>query len=141
MRNRARNQRRLRTNSAKNPAVTRTSTMPAGKAAGGEIGGATTSTRSRQMAERLRGATPRAPSGTTASPRHGSSKKRRRKNFVSTGTLPYQMTRYWDQKKYIQRVLVARISLATSWIAEGETAASPVALALTARRARRANPV
>src|SRR4029450_14041689 len=56
-------------------------------------------------------------------------KKRRTKNRVSTGTLPYQMTRYCDQKKYIHMIDIANCSLATSCTAGGGTVDSPRALA------------
>ena len=45
---------------------------------------------------------------------HGWVKNRRTKKRVSTGTLPYQMTRYCDQKKYIHMIDMANCSLATS---------------------------
>ena len=51
-----------------------------------------------------------------ASVLHGSTKKRRRKKRVSTGTLPYQITRYCEKKKYIQKMHIAKVSLATSWM-------------------------
>src|SRR5688572_2301521 len=65
---------------------------------------------------------------THASVRHGSTKKRERKNRVSTGTLPNQITRYCEKKKYIHITHMANVSLATSWIADGDTAVSPRAL-------------
>src|SRR3989442_12120916 len=78
---------------------------------------------------------------THASVRQGSTKNRRRMNRVSIGTLPYQMTRYCDQKKYIQRIEIANWSFATSWIATGGIDASPRPLARTARIDRRQKPV
>jgi hypothetical protein len=55
--------------------------------------------------------------------------------------LPYQITRYCDQKKYIHMMDMANCSLATSWMAAGGMEASPRALARTARMERRAKPV
>src|SRR5206468_12838834 len=56
---------------------------------------------------------------THASVCHGCTKKRRTKKRVSTGTLPYQITRYCDQKKYIHMIDIANCSFATSWTAAG----------------------
>ncbi len=54
----------------------------------------------------------------------GCTKTRLRKKRVSTGTLPYQITRYCDQKKYIHMMDMANCSLATSWMAAGGMVAS-----------------
>src|SRR6516165_3717646 len=54
-----------------------------------------------------------------ASRRQGSAKNRARTYRVSTGTLPYQITRYCDQKKYIQTIEVVKTSLARSCISWG----------------------
>ncbi len=72
--------------------------------------------------------------------RHGSTKKRERKNRVSTGTLPYQITRYCEKKKYIHITHVAKVSLATSWIADGDAAVSPLALPRMVRKVTSPNP-
>src|SRR5215471_10503782 len=63
------------------------------------------------------------------------------KNRVSTGTLPYQITMYCDQKKYIQRMDIANWSLATSWTAAGGIEARPRALARMVKIDRRQNAV
>src|SRR5207249_8706322 len=60
---------------------------------------------------------------------------------VSTGTLPYQITRYCDQKKYIQTIENANCSLATSWTAAGGIEAWPRALARIAKIESRQNAV
>src|SRR5881296_700543 len=65
---------------------------------------------------------------THASVCHGCRKKRWTKKRVSTGTLPYQITRYCDQKKYIHMIDIANCSLATSCTAAGGMAASPRSL-------------
>src|SRR5262249_38010782 len=62
---------------------------------------------------------------------HGCPKTRWMKNRVSTGTLPYQITMYCDQKKYIQTIESANWSLATSCTAAGGIEARPRALART----------
>src|SRR5262252_3347021 len=61
----------------------------------------------------------------------GCTKTRLTKNRVSTGTLPYQITMYCDQKKYIQTIDSANWSLATSCTAAGGIEARPRALART----------
>ena len=71
----------------------------------------------------------------------GCAKNRRTKNRVSTGTLPYQMTRYCDQKKYIHMIDIANCSLATSCTAAGGTVARPRAFARIVRIDSRQNVV
>ena len=65
-------------------------------------------------------------STTQASAFHGWTKKRRTKKRVSTGTLPYQMVRYWDQKKYIHMMDSANCSLAVQDVAKLQFALSIV---------------
>src|SRR5207247_9666808 len=72
---------------------------------------------------------------------HGWAKNRLATKRVSIGTLPYQITRYCDQKKYIHMIAIANCSLATSCTAPGGTAASPRALARTVRIDSSAKPV
>ena len=60
---------------------------------------------------------------------------------VSTGTLPYQITRYCDQKKYIHMIDMANCSLATSCTAAGGTVARPRAFARIVRIDSRQNAV
>ena len=57
------------------------------------------------------------------------------------GMFPYQITRYWDQKKYIHITDMANCSLATSCTAAGGMEAVPRALARTVRMDRRQNAV
>src|SRR5689334_19041932 len=134
---------------AKNPAVISSSIGPTGKTLSFEIDGKTTTSRSRKIAvqpmNRITtrglcavGGRPvrrlsRYENGTSAptiritkaSVRHGSTKKRPRKNRVSTGTLPYQITRYCEKKKYIHITHIANVSLATSWMDDGDAAVRP----------------
>jgi hypothetical protein len=70
---------------------------------------------------------------TQASVSHGCTRNRPTKKRVSTGTLPYQMTRYCDQKKYIHMIDSVNCSLATSCTAAGGITASPRALARIVR--------
>src|SRR5262249_10551564 len=72
---------------------------------------------------------------------HGCVKNSRRKKRVSTGTLPYQITRYCDQKKYIHMIDMANCSLATSCTAAGGTVARPRAFARIVRIESRQNVV
>ena len=78
---------------------------------------------------------------TKAMVRQGSSKNRRRKNRVSMGTFPYQITRYCEKKKYIHMTHIANVSLATSWMAPGATWVRPRALARMVRNVTRPKPV
>src|SRR5262249_62087636 len=71
---------------------------------------------------------------------HGGLKKRLRKKRVSIGMLPYQMTRYCEKKKYIQNTLMAKVSLAMSWIPDGEIWVTPQPLARMARKVTRRKP-
>src|SRR6266705_2634744 len=159
------NQRRHSTKRARNPAVIARSRAPNGSLALGDTDGNTTRTRSRKIATRpntetttsgvwrwggrpvrrlsryANGISQPTTSTNHASVSHGWVKKRVRKKRVSTGTLPYQITRYWDQKKYIHMIDIANWSLATSCTAPGGTDASPRALARTVRIESRANPV
>src|SRR5215472_9658188 len=76
-----------------------------------------------------------------ASAIHGSTKNRRRKYLVSMGTLPYQITRYCEKKKYIHMTDMAKVSLAMSWMPEGATLVIPRALARMVRNVTRPKPV
>ena len=78
---------------------------------------------------------------TQASVCQGCRKKRWTKKRVSTGTLPYQITRYCDQKKYIHMIDIVNCSFATSCTAAGGMAASPREFARTVRMASRQNAV
>src|SRR5882672_1519624 len=151
------NQRRPSANSATNPSVIATSCGPTGRPSDGDTDGKTTSTRSRKIATRPKTATTtsgpwrcggrpvsrfrRYAKGmsqptthtTQVSVSHGWAKNRWTKNRVSTGTFPYQMTRYWEKKKYIQKIDIANCSFATSWTAAGGMDATPRALARTVR--------
>ena len=40
--------------------------------------------------------------------------RRARKNCVSSGRLPYQITRYWEKNRYIQKIENAKIILPRS---------------------------
>src|SRR5215813_14761912 len=157
--------RRLSTNRARKPSVTRKSRRPNGSRLCGDTDGKTTKTRSRKIAASPMMATTtsgecrcggrpvrrltRYENGisqpmakiTHASVCHGCRKNRWTKKRVSTGTLPYQMTRYCDQKKYIHMIDIANCSLATSCTAPGGTEASPLALARTVRIESKAKPV
>src|SRR5262249_15326467 len=139
-------------NTEKNPAVIRSSIGPSGSALLLDIDGNTSMIRSRNTAiHPMKSTTTKtlwrvggrpvnrlrryengisAPITNTKNARslHGSTKKRRRKNLVSAGTLPYQITRYCEKKKYIHMMHIAKVSLATSWIADGERLPTPRAL-------------
>src|SRR5207247_368817 len=132
------NQRRESTKSAKNPAVIARSRAPNGSRALGVTDGKTPRTRSRKIAtrpnteittsgawrcggrpvRRLRryanGISQPTTNTSHASVSHGWVKKRVTKKRVSTGTLPYQITRYWEQKKYIHMIAIENWILATS---------------------------
>src|SRR5947208_3167060 len=159
------NQRRERTKSARNPAVIARSRAPNGSRALVDTDGKTTRTRSRKIATRpntetttsgacrwggrpvrrlsryANGISQPTTSTNHASVSHGWVKKRVRKKRVSTGTLPYQITRYWDQKKYIHMIEIANWSFATSCTAAGGIEACPRAFARTVRSERRQNPI
>ena len=152
-------------NSARKPRVTSRSRTPNGRRLCAETDGNTTNTRSRKMAtspisamttsgawrcggrpvRRLtryaNGMSQPMAKITQASVCHGCRKKRPTKKRVSTGTLPYQMTRYCDQKKYIHMIDIANCSFATSCTAEGGMAARPRAFARTVRMASRQKAV
>src|SRR5437879_731909 len=162
---RAKNQRRLSMKSARNPAVIAKSRNPNGSRAVAETDGNTTNTRSRKIATSPKMATTKSgacrcggrpvsrlrryangisqPTISTTQARviHGWTNTRWTKNRVSTGTLPYQITRYCDQKKYIQRMDIVNCSLATSWTAAGGIEARPRALARMVKIDRRQNAV
>src|ERR1700675_2394283 len=132
------NRPRLRVKSAKNPAVIRTEGGPRGKAMFLSSDGKMITMRSTKMAiqpmKRMTvntlwrvGGRPvsrfsRYANGTSqpttkmaqAMCPHGGLKKRLRKNRVSMGTLPYQITRYCEKKKYIHITHMAKVSLAMS---------------------------
>src|ERR1700730_4060327 len=72
---------------------------------------------------------------------HGGLKKRFRKKRVSIGTLPYQITRYCEKKKYIHITHMAKVSLAMSCIADGDTWIRPRALARMVRKVTSPKPV
>src|SRR5712692_10888263 len=151
------NQRRQSTKSPRNPAVIATSRAPNGSRALGDTDGNTTRTRSKKIATRpnseattsgvcrwggrpvrrlsryANGISQPTTSTNHESVSHGWVKKRAAKNRVSTGTLPYQITRYCDQKKYIHMIEIANWSFATSWIAAGGMDAWPRAFARTDR--------
>src|SRR5213592_1177070 len=159
------NQRRERTKSARNPAVIARSRAPNGSRALVDTDGKTTRTRSRKIATRPKtdtttsgacrcggrpvrrlsryanGISQPTTSTTQASVVHGWTKTRLTKNRVSTGTLPYQITRYCDQKKYIHMIDIVNCSFATSCTAAGGMAASPREFARTVRMASRQNAV
>ena len=59
---------------------------------------------------------------------HGGLKKRLRKKRVSIGTLPYQITRYCEKKKYIHMTHMAKVSLAMSWIPDGAICVTPASV-------------
>src|SRR5215475_2923515 len=67
-------------------------------------------------------------------------RKRRTKKRVSGGTLPYQMIRYWEKKKYIHMMDMAKVSFAESWMAEGGTFVAPPSLARSTRKVTTPNP-
>src|SRR4029434_36253 len=162
---RAKNQRRLSMKSARKPAVIARSRNPNGSRAGAETDETTTNTRSRKIATSPKIATTTSdacrcggrpvsrlsryangishPTHNTHHARviHGWTNTRWTKNRVSTGTLPYQITMYCDQKKYIQRMDIANCSLATSWTADGGMEARPRALARMVKIDRRQNAV
>src|ERR1700716_970187 len=71
----------------------------------------------------------------------GGLKKRATKKRVSIGTLPYQITRYCEKKKYIHMTDMAKVSLAMSWIPEGATLVMPRALARMVRKVTGPKPV
>src|SRR5438477_7785987 len=157
--------RRLSAKSARKPRVTSRSRRRNGRRLCGETDGNTTNTRSRKIAtspitatitsgacrsggrpvRRLtryeNGSSQPIAKITQASVSHGCSKNRCTKKRVSTGTLPYQITRYCDQKKYIQTIENANCSLATSWTAAGGIEAWPRALARIAKIESRQNAV
>src|ERR671918_1463835 len=159
------NQRRLRANSDRNPIVIARSRTPSGSGVWAETEGKTTRTRSRKIATRPNTATmnsgvwrcggrpvsrlSRYAKGisqptkkiTHASVCHGCTKKRRTKKRVSIGTLPYQITRYCDQKKYIHMTDIANWSFATSWTAAGGIDAAPRELVHTLSSDSSAKPV
>src|SRR5262245_9058295 len=152
-------------NSARKPAVMVRSRNPNGSRAVAETDGNTTNTRSRKIATSPKMATTKSgacrcggrpvsrlsryangmcqPTISTTQARviHGWTNRRSTKNRVSTGTLPYQITMYCDQKKYIQRIDIANCSLATSWTADGGMEARPRALARIVKIDRRQNAV
>src|SRR5262250_2999830 len=160
----ARKRCRLRTNRAKKPAVIRTSRIPRGKRMSLSMDGKTMRMRSTKMAiqpmkritvktlwrvggrpvSRLsryeKGMSQPTMKMAQAICPHGGLKKRFKKKRVSIGTLPYQMTRYWEKKKYIQNTDMAKVSLAMSWIPEGETWVIPRALARMVRKVTRPKP-
>src|SRR2546422_962264 len=153
------NQRPERTKSARNPAVIARSRAPNGSRALVDTDGKTTRTRSRKIATRpntetttsgacrwggrpvrrlsryANGISQPTTSTNHASVSHGWVKKRVRKKRVSTGTLPYQITRYWDQNKYIHMIEIANWSFATSCTAAGGIEAYPRAFAPTSAAA------
>src|SRR5215471_8824173 len=98
----ARKRCRLRTKRAKKPAVISTSRIPRGKRMSLSMDEKGMSQPTMKMAQAI------CP--------HGGLKKRFKKKRVSIGTLPYQMTRYREKKKYIQNTDMAKVSLAMSWI-------------------------
>src|SRR5207245_6225543 len=132
--NRRKTQRRQSTKSPRNPAVIATSRAPNGSRALGDTDGNTTRTRSKKIATRPNSETTTSgvcrwggrpvrrlhrytngisqPTTSTnhASVSHGWVKKRVAKKRVSMGTFPYQITRYWDQKKYIHMIDIANWS-------------------------------
>src|SRR5437879_3327712 len=162
---RAKNQRRLSMKSARNPAVIARSRSPNGRRAVAETDGNTTNTRSRKIATSPKIATTKSGacrcggrpvsrltryangisqptiSTTQATVSQGWTNSRWTKNRVSTGTLPYQITRYCEKKKYIHMIDMANCSLATSWTAAGGIDARPRALARMVRIDRRQNVV
>src|SRR5256886_15206314 len=117
------NQRRQSTKSPRNPAVIARSRAPNGRRALGDTDGNTTRTRSKKIATRpnseattsgvcrsggppvrrlhrdTNGSSQPTTSTTHASVSHGWVKKRVAKERGSKGPVPYQITRYWDQKK------------------------------------------
>src|SRR5439155_370383 len=125
------NQRRQSTKSPRNPAVIARSRAPNGRRALGDTDGNTTRTRSKKIATRpnseattsgvcrwggrpvrrlhryTNGISQPTTSTNHASVSHGWVKKRVAKKRVSMGTFPYQITRYWDQKKYIHMIDIA----------------------------------
>src|SRR5439155_334692 len=147
------------------PAVIARSRAPKGSRALEDTDGKTTRTRSRKIATRpntetttsgacrwggrpvrrlsryANGISQPTTSTNHATVSHGWVKKRVRKKRVSTGTLPYQITRYWDQKKYIHMIEIANWSFATSCTAAGGIEACPRAFARTVRSERRQNPI
>src|SRR6266480_2104117 len=133
------NQRRHNTKRARNPAVIARSRAPNGSLALGDTDGNTTRTRSRKIATRPN--TEPTTSTIHASVSHGWTKKRMTTKRVSTGTLPYQITRYWDQKKYIHMIEIANWSFATSCTAAGGIEACPRAFARIVSRDSRQNPI
>src|SRR5438046_9662311 len=159
------NQRRESAKSAKNPAVIARSRARNGSRQLGVTDGKTTRTRSRKIAtrpnteittsgawrcggrpvRRLRryanGISQPTTNTSHASVSHGWVKKRVTKKRVSTGTLPYQITRYWDQKKYIHMIDIANWSFATSCTAAGGIEACPRAFARIVRRDMGQNPI
>src|SRR5688572_13429143 len=159
------NHRRDSANSDRKPMVMAMSRGPNGRRVCSATEGNTTSTRSRKMATRPNTATTNSGpwrsggrpvrrlsrytkgisqptiSTTQASVPHGCTKKRRTKKRVSTGTLPYQITRYCDQKKYIHMIDMTNCSLATSWTAVGGMEATPREFARMVRIDSRQNVV
>src|SRR5262245_45301851 len=152
-------------NSARKPAVMVRARNPNGSRAGAETDGNTTNTRTRKIetsakmgttkrgacrgggrpVRRLRRYANGMNQPTISTPHatviHGWTNTRWTKNRVSTGTLPYQITMYCDQKKYIQRMDIANWSLTTSWTAAGGMEARPRALARMVKIARRQKAV
>src|SRR5947208_12511691 len=128
------NQRRDNTKRARNPAVIARSRAPNGSLALGDTDGNTTRTRSRKIATRpntetttsgvwrwggrpvrrlsryANGISQPTTSTIHASVSHGWTKKRMTTKRVSTGTLPYQITRDWDQEEDTHLIEIGRAS-------------------------------